>query len=240
VSALSSLKAGARTILLAEGKGEIASYLASVDVERSGESEQWAMGSRVVVADRLVLTADAPVYLALTADGGTLDVLRSAFERAMRTPETALADLSIVLRLPGVNVGWHQVYRMVPQMPRVERSAPDRVLAGAIALLRARVAAASAASGLRPPAASAASGLPPAAAARAAAVLERAEMEAAPVGSTDGILLVRLVLRLTAEDFVRAEADEELAEEARRAVFVAGTRAAERVASVDFAVRLPG
>jgi hypothetical protein len=215
VTALEALKAGAAALLGAEGRHDLAALVRAAELEVAGV-ETWSLGGRAVTAHRLALVVDAAPLLALARDPGANDAVQSAFERAARTPETALADLVAVLRLPGTGGGWARAYREAPAAPRDERPAPEQVLAGAAALLRAM--------GAR----------------EAAVMLERAVGEHAVVGQVSDMPLVRFVVRLTPEDLAAATRDDALGTKLRGAVAAAATRAAERVAPVELAVRLPG
>jgi hypothetical protein len=166
-----------------------------------------------VSASRLSLAVDAPEFAALTADPSRLAAVKEAFASAVRTPETELADLSLVLRLPGVGRGWSQIYREAALPAAPERPAPDAVLGGAAALLEASGDA------------------------RGAAMLRRARLEAAQVAS-GGAALVRCVVRLEPADRAALDRDGERAERLRRAVRDAGTRASEAIASVELATAL--
>lgn len=216
MSALAALKEGVAALLGAEGRRDLEGIVRGAELDVAGVAETWSVGARVVTAHRLALVLDAAPYLELTRDAGAGGAVKSAFERAMRTQETELARLAIVLRLPGIGGGWARSYREAPAAPHEERPSPERVLAGAAALLRARGAA------------------------KAAAMLERAAGEHAVVGHTADLPLVRFVARLAPEDLAAAERDEALASDLRSAVTAAATRAAERVAPVELAVRLPG
>jgi hypothetical protein len=220
VTALAALKSGAIALLDAEGKGDLAAIVAAAELELTG-TEEWGMGSREVTAQRLALIVDAPAYLKLTGDEHTLDAVRGAFARAMRTPSTELAELAVVLRLPEPGSrGWHHVYREAPVIRLPERPPPERVLAGAVALLRAR-------------------GARRARGAMAAAqILSRGALECEDLGYSD-TPLVRYVVRLPGDDLAEVQSDGEISLEISQAVIAAGTRASERLARVDFAVKLP-
>jgi hypothetical protein len=214
VTALAALKMGAAALLDAQGKGDLAAIVRAAGVELSG-TEAWGMGNREVTAHRVALLVDAPEYVLLTGDVHVLGPVRGAFARAMRTPATELADLAVVLRLPEPGGrGWHHAYREAPMIQLPERPPPERVLAGAVALLRAK--------GAEP----------------AARVLARGTLDCAELGASDAPL-VRYVIRLPAEDLAAVERDGRIAYDLCQAVIAAGTRAAERLARVDFAVKLP-
>lgn len=220
---VAALRAGAAALLAAKGEREESAIVAGGDVEIIGAGEAWSIGSRSVTAHRVALVVDAPAHAALAVDPSKRAAIRAAFEAAMETPETALLDLSIVLRLPAVKVGWHRAYRDVVPSYDEERSDPSAVLAGAAALLRAIDAASS-------------KGSRGSSEASAAEILGRSALEAALVSGSSSPALVRYVLRLAPADFALVDRSPDLAERLRRAVHDAGTRASEAVASVDLAV----
>ncbi|WP_437503593.1 hypothetical protein [Sorangium sp. So ce1099] len=214
IPALTALKAAAAALLEARGDRGLAALVGGAELALAGPPERWSLGSRAVSASRLSLAVDAPAFAALTADASRLAAVREAFASAVRTPETELADLALLLRLPGVGRGWNQVYREAALSDAPERPHPDAVLGGAAALLEA--------SGDAP----------------GAAMLRRARLEAAQVPSSGGAALVRCVVRLDPADLAALDRDGERAERLRRAVRSAGTRAAEAVASVELAAAL--
>jgi hypothetical protein len=241
-SAAAALRAGAAALLKERGEGELGAAVAKADVEIIGAGEPWQMGSRSVTAHRIALVVDAPVFAALTADPGKVAAIRGAFEAAVTTPETALADLALVLRLPAIQIGWHRAYREAPASysAEEERPSPGAVLGGATALLdayaHARAQAASSTGGggggSRTKAAS-----PDA---QAAAILRRSTLEAADIASASSPPLVRYVVRLDPPDRALVERSPEIAERLRRAIHDAGTRASAAVAAVDLAAALRG
>src|SRR5262249_5840374 len=135
--------------------------------------ERWSMGAREVVAHRAALVVAAADFAAVERSPDLRAALRAAFARAMRTPDTELAELFVVLRLPAIHLGWHRAYRDAPIAP-LERPSEAAVLAGAAALLRAMAHDAD------------------------ADVLADADLETAPVASATE--LVRCVVRLDSED----------------------------------------
>ncbi|WP_437305055.1 hypothetical protein [Sorangium sp. So ce388] len=214
IPALTALKAAAAALLEARGDRGLAALVGGAELALAGPPERWTLGSRAVSASRLSLAVDAPAFAALTADASRLAAVTEAFASAVRTPETELADLSLLLRLPGVGRGWNQVYREAALSDAPERPHPEAILGGAAALLEA--------SGDAP----------------GAAMLRRARLEAAQVPSSGGVALVRCVVRLDPADLAALDRDGERAERLRRAVRSAGTRAAEAVASVELAAAL--
>ncbi|MGK3999722.1 hypothetical protein [Sorangium sp. So ce1024] len=214
VPALSALKAAVAALLEARCERGLAALVGDAELALAGPPARWTLGSRQVSASRVTLAVDAPAFAALTADAARLAVVREAFASAMRTPETELADLTVLLRLPGAGRGWNQVYREAALPAVAERPHPDAVLGGAAALLEASGDA------------------------RGAAMLRRGRLEAAQVPSSGGVALVRCVVRLDPADLAALDRDGERAERLRRAVRSAGTRAAEAVASVELAAAL--
>jgi hypothetical protein len=214
IPALPALRAGVVALLEARGEMELAALVEGAGVEVSGEGERWSMGSREVVASRFMLVVAAPAFVALKGDAAKLAAVREAFASAVRTPETELAELTPVLRLPAVERGWHHVYRSAAPAAAPERAEPEAVLGGAAALLEA------------------------AGDARGAEMLRRAQLESAPVAGGGQRSLVRCVVRLDPADRVAIDRDVERGERLRRAVRDAGTRAAEAVASVELATAL--
>ncbi|CAN97524.1 MULTISPECIES: hypothetical protein [Sorangium] len=213
IPALTALKAAAAALLEARGERGLSALVAGGELALAAPPQRWTLGSREVSASRLSLAVDAPEFAALTADPSRLAAVKEAFASAVRTPETELADLSLVLRLPGVGRGWSQIYREAALPAAPERPAPDAVLGGAAALLEASGDA------------------------RGAAMLRRARLEAAQVAS-GGAALVRCVVRLEPADRAALDRDGERAERLRRAVRDAGTRASEAIASVELATAL--
>ncbi|WP_437741666.1 hypothetical protein WME73_40695 [Sorangium sp. So ce302] len=213
IPALTALKAAVAALLEARGERGLAALVAGGELALAAPPQRWTLGSREVSASRLSLAVDAPEFAALTADPSRLAAVKEAFASAVRTPETELADLSLVLRLPGVGRGWSQIYREAALPAAPERPAPDAVLGGAAALLEASGDA------------------------RGAAMLRRARLEAAQV-SSGGAALVRCVVRLEPADRAALDRDGERAERLRRAVRDAGTRASEAIASVELATAL--
>lgn len=212
IPAAQALRAGAAALLDARGENDLARIVAAADVEVVGSPESWAMGSRTVSAHRVALLLDAPVFASFAGDAQKVDAVRSAFAAAMRTPETELAELAVVLRLPTIQAGWHRAYRDAPQkLIEDEARDPSAVLGGAAALLEATGDL------------------------RGAAVLRRGNLLVADVPGGSFPSLVRYVLRLDAADFAAAARDSALSDRMKRALHAAGTRATEVAATVDFA-----
>jgi hypothetical protein len=214
IDPLPALRAAVAELLSAQGERDLAALVAGAGLELAGPPERWSMGSREVIASRLSLMVAPLTFAALSAQPAKLSLLRDTFARAVRTPETELADLTLVLRLPGIERGWHTAYRDAPPPP-IERPDPEAVQGGAAALLDVLGDG------------------------RAAAALRRARLEAADVPSAGPAALIRYVICLDPADRAAADRDPDLAERLRRAVRDAATRAAFAVAGVDLATSLP-
>ncbi|WP_437894960.1 hypothetical protein [Sorangium sp. So ce124] len=214
IPALTALKAAVAALLEARGERGLSALVVGGELALAAPPQRWTLGSREVSASRLALAVDAPEFAALTADPSRLAAVKEAFASAVRTPETELADLSLVLRLPGVGRGWSHIYREAALPAAPERPAPDAVLGGAAALLEASGDA------------------------RGAAMLRRARLEEAQVAGGGGAALVRCVVRLEPADRAALDRDGERAERLRRAVRDAGTRASAAIASVELATAL--
>jgi hypothetical protein len=213
IDALPALRAAARELLAAEGQPRLAALVDRAGLELAGPGERWTMGSREVTAARLALLVDPAVYVELSREPARLAAVRDAFARAARTPETELAELTLVVRLPGLDRGLHHAYREAPRLS-ADPPAPEAVLGGAAALLEAAGDAAG------------------------AAALARATLEAAEIPTADPPALVRYVVRLDPADRTAADRDPRLAERLQRAVRDAGARALAAVAGVDLATAL--
>ncbi len=138
MSALAALRAGAASLLEANGEEALAAIVRAARVDLAGPGETWTMGSREVSAHRVALGVPAEAFAALTADAAKLGAVREAFAQAMRSPATELCDLCLELLLPVVDRPWGQAYReaTVRSIP-AERPDAEAVLAGAAALLSA-------------------------------------------------------------------------------------------------------
>jgi hypothetical protein len=202
---LCALAAGAAALLEAEGRPALASLVRAAHVALIGPAETWSMGAREVQAHRVALALAAEAFLELTSDGASLEAVRAAFSRAMRSPGTELSELHVELLLPAVERPWSLAYRAAPvrDLP-AEPPAPESVLAGAAALLEALGDLAG------------------------AAMLGRARLETATVPGT-GTPLTRAVLQLHPGDRALTWRDPTLEDRLRRAVHDAARRAAEQV-----------
>jgi len=209
--ALAALRAGVSALLRAEGRDDLAALVEGAVVELAGKPQIWSMGSRDVRAHRVALLLGARAYRDLKADPAGAEAIHAAFSDAMRTSDTELSDLSLVLKLPGAEVGWNRAYRDAAVRTEPERPSAEAVRDGAVALLEA------------------------AGDEEASDVVARSTIESAEVMHTSDEPLIRYVLRLEPIEFLRVDGDAALAERIRKAVRDVGTRAIERVASVDFA-----
>jgi len=208
---LAALGAGAAALLEAEGRPALAELVRRARVEIVGPGETWSMGAREVTAHRVALAVPAEAFHALTSDPAALGAVRSAFARAMRSPDTELSEVHVELLLPVIDRAWAHAYRSAPTRdPGAERPSPEAVLAGAAALLRA-------------------TGDP-----LGAAILEHSHLSVAEVASA-GTPLTRVVVYLTPQDRARTWHAPALEERLRRAVHDAVRRAQEE-AVVELAV----
>jgi hypothetical protein len=203
---LAALRGGAAALLDGRGRRALAELVRAARLEIAGPGEAWTIGARQVTAHRLALVVPAPAFLELTRDAGALDEVKSAFARAMQSPDTELAGLHVELLLPGEERPWSRAYRDAPvrDMPAPEAD-PSAVLRGAAALLEAVGEGAG------------------------AAMLGRARLELARVPG-EGTPLTRMVVRLAPADRAETWHDPVLEAAIRRAVHDAAIRAAEEVA----------
>lgn len=212
MSSLDALREATAALLDARGAGAEARLVRRGALTLLEGRRRWSVGSREVDALGFELALDPADHVALRATSGGEDRLRDALGDAVASPSTMLADLFVVVRLPGIEQPWGSVYRTAPARP-VEPLADERaVLSAAVALLEAQ--------GLSD----------------AALLLAHATLTSAIVPSRgDGALLRRWVVRLRPGDAARAAragAEDAL----RRAIAAAATRASEVVAGVELAV----
>lgn len=210
--AAAALRAGAAALLAAEGKDTLAALVAGASVEVLAP-DRWSIGTRSVTAHRLSLAIDAVDFVSLRADGAALGAVRAAFDAAVRAPDTELAELSIVLRLPAVARRWGHVYRDAPPEPPPPRPTTAEVLAGARALLEAEGHA------------------------EAALLLDSATLDAAQVGSSAAEPLWRWVVSFSPATLVHAQGDPAVSDAIRGAIHDAALRPSERIASVELGLR---
>jgi hypothetical protein len=212
--ALAALREGVAALLEARGAHDVAEVARRADLELVGPGEAWSLGGRSVHADHVALATTAPDYAFVTGDPARLAALRDAAAAAMRTPSTELAELVVVLRLPGLDRAWSGAYRQAPRRDPAPAPDPAAVLAAACALLDAEGEG------------------------DAAAIAGRATLERAAVPTTGPLGLARWALRLAPADYARASRDASLERRLTRAVEAAATRADERVASIDLALAI--
>jgi hypothetical protein len=204
--ALAALRAGAAALLDADGRAALADLVRAARVELAGPGATWSMGAREVTAHRVALALPAPAFVAIARDPASLDAVRAAFARAMRSPETELAELHVELLLPGVDRGWRSAYREAPERRRpAEPPDPEAVLAGAAALLAATGDAAG------------------------AELLSRARLDLVLLAGAE-CPLTRVIVWLRPDDRARTWEDPALEERLRRAIHDAALHAGERVA----------
>jgi hypothetical protein len=152
-------------------------------------------------------------YVALRHRGDLFDRLQRAAERAMESPDTALAALKLLVRLPAVAEPWGRVYRDAPRRLRPEPSSPTAVLEAAHRLLTAR-------------------GLP-----HLSEMLGRARLDQAELPSSSGRLSKYVVL-LEPEDLAALDRDATGQEAIRQAIADTASRALDAVASVELRARV--
>jgi hypothetical protein len=208
-----ALRMGVGGLLAARGERELAQIVHRSEVELVGPEERWEMGARAVTAHRVGLVVSATDHVRLSGDAARLDALREAFATAMRTPDTELSDLVLVLRLEPHVGGWHRIYRGAPSHPAPERPSDDAILGGAIALCEATGAKA------------------------AVEILERARLESSDVPASVSPLR-RFLVRLDPRDFARTEREPLLADRIRRSVRAAGVTAESGLCDVELGVAL--
>lgn len=212
-----ALRAGAASLLDETGEPALARIVAGGEVTLAPRAETWEMGARAVTAHHVALALRAPAYAEIIAAPARLEAIKRAFARAIRSPETELAELHLELLLPAVELSFRDAYRMAPPVtaPR-EAASPEAILAGAAALLDARGVAS------------------------AAAILQRTGgLEVYPVPGTEPAIL-RCVARLSPVDLALTERDARLGDAIRRALQAAATRAdATAVAELALAIERP-
>jgi hypothetical protein len=209
---VAALRAGAAALLAAEGAAALAAVVAGATVEVL-PAERWTIGTRAVTAHRLSLSVDTADFVMLRADTAALSALRAAFDAAVRAPDSELAELSVVLRLPAVARRWGHVYRDAPPEPPQTRPTPPEVLAGARELLEAQGHA------------------------DAAALLDSATLDAAQVGQSAAEPLWRWVASFSPAALVAAQRDPAVGDAIRSAIYDAALRPSERIASVELGLR---
>jgi len=209
-----SLAAGVAALLEARGEKELGAIVRRSVVHVVGRAERWSMGARDVAAHRIALVVSAADHVRLASSAPRFAVVRDAFATAVRSPETEMENLILVLELPPSRTTFAQGYRDAP-IRTFDTPAADAVLGGAAALCQA---------------------LGDEAAARA---LSRATLEDAFVATGERSVR-RFVLRLDAADFALTERHVEFGDQLMRAVRSAAATPNEATSAVFLAVRLMG
>ncbi len=173
---------------------------------------QWSIGSRDVEAQAFEMSMDAPGFAVLGTTPGGRERVKDALADVVATGATILADLFIVVALPDGSGGWGHAYRSAPRKDWDPPTDGPSVLAAAVALLDAEGFTS------------------------AARLLERGRLSFADVSSSGESPLRRWVVSLSPPDMAEALRLPAVAENLRRAITLAATRAREVVASVDLAV----
>jgi hypothetical protein len=207
-----SLIGGVAALLEARGERELGALVRRSIVEVTNRAERWSMGARDVTAHRIALVVSAADHVLLTSSAPRLAEVREAFATAVRSPETEMENLFLVLELPPSRTTFAQGYRDAP-LRTFETPAADAVLGGAAALCRAMGDEAS------------------------ARALSRATLEDAFVTANDRTVR-RFVLRLDAADFALTERQVEFGDRIMRAVRSAAATPSETTSAVFLAVRL--
>ncbi|NUP07239.1 MAG: hypothetical protein HOW73_14390 [Polyangiaceae bacterium] len=200
-------------LLRASRREELASIVARGEVELCPTTEAWQIGERSVLAQRIGLLVDAEDYVELHREARAVDLVRASFAIAVRSFETELLDLALFVRLPAPTreASWGRAYRSAPAVSP-EEPTPGRVHAAVVALATAygRI--------------------------EAAEILERGELEVAPIADATGSLRKWVVL-LDPPDFVRAERDTQLTSQIESMVRAAAAGATVQIGEVSLAVR---
>lgn len=210
-----ALASGVMALLEARREKDLAALVGRSVVELSAEAERWTMGAREVTAYRVALVVSAEDHARLTGKPDKLEALRQAFGAAVRTPESELGSLTLVLALPPSGVGFHYAYRDAPRRAAPEMPAAEAVLGGAAALARAMGDKVS------------------------AEVFSRARIEDG-YGEGAARPLRRFLVRLDPADFARTQKDVGLADRLMRYVRDAATTAADVTTAVFLGVGLEG
>lgn len=210
---LELLRDGVAALLAARGAGAESAVVGRGTLHLLPGVHRWSLGSREVDAQTFELSLDAPAFARLAAMSGGRERVKDALSDAVSTGQTMLADLFVVLALPGIEAGWGHAYRSAPRKDWDPPTDGPAVLAGAVALLDAE--------GHAP----------------AARLLERCRLSYAEVAASDDSPLRRWVVSVSPLDMVEAQRAQ-LTEHVRRAVTLAATRPREIVASVELAVVL--
>ena len=207
-----SLISGVAALLEARGERELGALVRRSIVEVTNRAERWSMGARDVTAHRIALVVSAADHVLLTSSAPRLAAIRDAFGTAIRSPETEMENLFLVLELPPSRTTFAQGYRDAP-VRTFETPAADSVLGGAAALCRA---------------------MGDEAAARA---LSRATLEDAFVTANERSVR-RFVVRLDAADFALTERQVDFGDRIMHAVRSAAATPSEMTSAVFLAIRL--
>lgn len=207
-----SLISGVAALLEARGERELGALVRRSIVEVTNRAERWSMGARDVTAHRIALVVSAADHVMLTSSAPRLATIRDAFATAVRSPETEMENLFLVLELPPSRTTFAQGYRDAP-IRTFETPAADSVLAGAAALSRAMGDEAS------------------------ARALSRATLEDAFVTANERTMR-RFVVRLDAADFALTERQVEFGDRIMHAVRSAAATPSETTSAVFLAVQL--
>lgn len=207
-----ALVSGVAALLEARGERDLGALVRRSIVEVTNRTEHWSMGARSVTAHRIALVVSAADHVLLMSSAPRLATIRDAFATAVRSPETELEHLFLVLELPPSRVTFAQGYRDAP-LRTFETPAADAVLGGAAALCRAMGDEAS------------------------AQALARATLEDAFVTANDRSVR-RFVVRLDAADFALTERQVEFGDRIIRAVRSAAATPSETTLAVFLGVRL--
>lgn len=207
-----SLAAGVAALLEARGETELGALVRRSIVQVVGRAERWSMGARDVAAHRIALIVSAVDHVFVTSLPPRFAAIREAFATAIRSPETEMENLFLVLELPPSRTTFAQGYRDAP-VRAYEAPDAESVLQGAAALCKA---------------------LGDDASSRA---LSRATLEDSFVTANDRSVR-RFVLRLDAADFALTEKNASFGDRLMRAVRSAAMTPAEATSAVFLAVRL--
>ncbi|MFO0555404.1 MAG: hypothetical protein U0271_43910, partial [Polyangiaceae bacterium] len=124
---------GAAEVLVASHHPALAALVRASSVEIYESAETWELGERRVEAVHLGLVVDAPAWVTLKSDPVGHNHVREAFAAAVRSFETELGELVVLLRLPLAGMSRGAAYRTAPRSdpPEVD---PDAAREGAIEL----------------------------------------------------------------------------------------------------------
>jgi hypothetical protein len=207
-----ALAAGVAALLETRGEKDLGAIVRRSIVQVVGRAERWSMGTRDVAAHRISLVVSAADHVWLTSNPRRFATIREAFATAVRSPETEMENLSLVLELPPSRTTFAQGYRDAP-VRTFEVPAADAVLAGAAALCRAMGDEAS------------------------ARALSRAGLEDTFDTAYDPPVR-RFVLRLDVADFALAEKQMTVTSQLVWAIRSAAATPAKMTTAVIFALRL--